>query len=160
MSDYPITQAVRALRQYKIDFAPTPYPYEEHGGTKRASQMLHVPEHIVIKTLVMQDENKKPLLVLMHGDCEVSTKQLARELGVKAVTPCDEKIAERLTGYKVGGISPFGVRAKMPVCVEATILELESIHINGGKRGFLVRIDPRDIEKAMAVRRVHVAIEP
>ncbi|HPQ67921.1 MAG TPA: aminoacyl-tRNA deacylase [bacterium] len=160
MSDYPITQAVRALRQYKIDFTPTPYPYEEHGGTRRASQMLHVPEHVVIKTLVMQDENKKPLLVLMHGDREVSTKQLARELGVKAVSPCEEKIAERLTGYKVGGISPFGVRAQMPVCAEATIFELEAIHINGGKRGFLVRIDPRDIEKAMTVRRVNVAVEP
>jgi len=156
--EYPVTQAVRTLREKKIAFTPHLYPFVEHGGTNHVAEHFHVPEHRVIKTLIMEDENRKAFIVLMHGDCEVSTKQLARELGMKRVDPCDERDAQRYTGYMVGGISPFGTRVKLPVHAEATIFELERIFINGGKRGFMVEIVPADLEKAFPVTRVHVAI--
>ncbi|HOW99359.1 MAG TPA: aminoacyl-tRNA deacylase [Deltaproteobacteria bacterium] len=158
--DYPITQAVRFLRANSIPFIPRLYPYEDHGGTGRASEMLEVPEHRVIKTLVMQSDEKNPFIVLMHGDREVSTRGLARRIGVKQVHPCDTKNAERLTGCQVGGISPFGTRTRLKVYVESTILELDRIYINCGKRGFLAEMDPRALEKALAPERVSVAIEP
>ena len=157
--DYPITQAVRWLRSKKVAFEPHLYQYEDHGGTRVAAESLHVPEHAVIKTLVMEDEQRKPLIVLMHGDCEVSTKQLARALNVKRITPCDPAIANKHTGYMVGGISPFGTRATLPVYVEATIFELDTLYINGGKRGFLVAITPEGLRAALPVQEVSVAIE-
>ena len=156
--DYPMTPAVRLLREKKVDFAPRLYAYEDHGGTTRAAAELNVSEHAVIKTLVMETEQRKPLMVLMHGDREVSTKQLARALGVKTISPCDAATAQRHTGYVVGGISPFGTRAKLPVYVERTILALPEIYINGGKRGFLIAINPHDLRSLLAVTEVDVAI--
>lgn len=156
--EYPVTTAVRMLRGKEIEFIAHLYPFIEHGGTHHVAKHFHIPEHRVIKTLIMEDEDHKPFIVLMHGDCEVSTKQLARELGVKRVESCSEKDAQRYTGYMVGGISPLGTRVKLPVHAEATIFELERIFINGGKRGFMVEIDPNDLDKAFPVRRVNVAI--
>lgn len=156
--DYPVTPAVRLLRQKKIAFEPHLYAWEEKGGTGRAAAELGVEEHSVIKTLLMQTDEKKALIVLMHGDREVSTKQLARALGVKQVTPCDVVTAQKLTGYMVGGISPFGTRATLPVCVEASIFNLPSIYINGGKRGFLISLDPQDLRAVLPVKDVQVAI--
>jgi Cys-tRNA(Pro) deacylase len=157
--EYPTTQAVRFLREKKIDYVHHLYSYVDHGGSRHVSETLHVPEHHVIKTLIMEIETRDPIIVLMHGDCEVSTKQLARELGVKRVSPCDETSAQRYTGYLVGGISPFGTRTKLPVYAEASIFDLERIFINGGKRGFIVELDPRDIEKTLNITKVHVAID-
>jgi Cys-tRNA(Pro) deacylase len=158
--DYPITRGVHWLRAQKIVFTPHLYPYEEHGGTARAAECLGVAEHSVVKTLVMENDAGKPLLVLMHGDCDVSTKNLARALKVKAIQPCSVEKAERVTGYTVGGISPFGTRQPLPVCVEKTILELERLFINGGKRGFLVEITPADLHKGLTLLPVEVAIHP
>jgi len=157
-ADFPTTQAVRFLEGRKIPFNPHLYPYEEHGGTKHAAECLHVPEHLVVKTLVMETDQRRPLLVLMHGDCEVSTKQLARILGMKRVTPCDMAVAEKHTGYQVGGISPFGTRVLLPVYAEKTIFELSRIYINGGKRGFLVEIDPLVLRTALDSIEVEVAL--
>ncbi|HEX8162032.1 MAG TPA: Cys-tRNA(Pro) deacylase [Pyrinomonadaceae bacterium] len=156
--DYPVTPAVRVLRERKVEFAPRLYDYEEHGGTRRSAAELGVDEHAVVKTLVMETEARKALIVLMHGDREVSTKQLARTLGVKSVQPCDPAGAQRHTGYLVGGTSPFGTRAKLPVYVERTIFELPKIYINGGKRGFLVEIEPRVLKELLPVEEVSVAI--
>jgi Cys-tRNA(Pro) deacylase len=156
--EIPATTAVRFLTTHAIPFEPLFYKYEEHGGTGRASSELHVPEHAVIKTLVFETDARKPLLVLMHGDCEVSTKQLARILDVKHVSPCDPATAHRHTGYMVGGISPFGTRSALPIYVEATILSLPTIYINGGKRGFLVAVNPRAVEEHLAITPVHAAI--
>ena len=158
LKHYPVTPAVRSLRAGSIDFIPHLYQYEEHGGTHQASSILGVPEHEVIKTLVMEVDSRWKLLVLMHGDREVSTKQLARELGVKRVSPCDPVSAEKHTGYKVGGISPFGTRKSLPVYVESSIMELDRIFINGGKRGFMIEIDPCDLEKIFPVKKVNVAV--
>jgi Cys-tRNA(Pro) deacylase len=159
-ADYPSTPAVHFLRGKKITFVPHLYPYEEHGGTGRAAAMLGVDEHAVVKTLVMQTDPRHALLVLMHGDREVSTKELARALGVKHVEPADVDVAQKHTGYLVGGISPFGTRSPMPVYVEETVLELPRIYINGGRRGFLVEVDPRDVQAALGAQPVRVAIEP
>lgn len=156
--DYPKTNAIRCLLEHGIEFEPFFYQYEERGGTRVSSRELGVHEHSVVKTLVMETDAKEPLLVLMHGDCEVSTKQLARILGVKSVSPCDPKVAQRHSGYVVGGTSPFGTKHRMPAYCEAGILDLEHIYINGGARGFLVRIRPRDLAKALDVTAVHVAI--
>jgi Cys-tRNA(Pro) deacylase len=156
--DYPVTQGVRFLRDKKIAFLPHLYDYREHGGTARASQLLEVPEELVVKTLVMETNASRPLVILMHGNHEVSTKQLARVLGVRSVAPCDVTRTEKLTGYSVGGISPFGTRQKMPVYVEKTILDLPRIFINGGKRGFLVEVDPRQAQAALEAVPVEVAI--
>jgi Cys-tRNA(Pro) deacylase len=157
-ADYPVTQAVRALRDKKVEFTPHLYDYEEKGGTRRSSAELGVDEHAVVKTLVMEDESRKPLIVLMHGDREVSTKQLARTLGVKSIQPCDPNVAQKHTGYLVGGTSPFGTRAKLPVYVEKTIFDLPRIYINGGKRGFLVSLDPKILCEVLPVTDVEVAI--
>ncbi|WKB54316.1 Cys-tRNA(Pro) deacylase [Eleftheria terrae] len=139
------TPATTFLRQHGVVFEPHLYAYEEHGGTKVSARELGVDEHLVIKTLVMEDERKQPLIVLMHGDMTVSTKQLAREAKVKAIQPCQPEVAQRHTGYQVGGTSPFGTRKAMPVFMEASIAALERIYINGGRRGFLVSMDPREV---------------
>src|ERR1044072_4081837 len=157
-ADYPVTQAVRLLRDKKIDFTPHLYDYEEKGGTRRSAEELGVDEHAVVKTLVMEDESRKPLIVLMHGDREVSTKQLARTLGVKSVQPCDPNTAQKHTGYLVGGTSPFGTRMTLSVYVEQTIFDLPKIYINGGKRGFLVAIEPKVLRDVLPVTEVEVGI--
>lgn len=156
--DIPVTSAVRVLTANSIPFEPHFYAYEEHGGTARAASELQIEEHSVVKTLVFENDARKPLLVLMHGDCEVSAKQLARILGVKHVSPCDPPSAQRHTGYTVGGISPFGTRIALPVYVETTILSLPRAYINGGKRGFLVSVNPQVLERILPVTRVDVAI--
>ena len=156
--DYPITAAVRLLRQKKIPLEPHLYAYKERGGTAHSAAELRVPEHSVIKTLVMETDNREPLLVLMHGDCEVSTKTLARALGVKSVSPCEAGVAQKHTGYVVGGTSPFGTRRTMPVYVERTVFDLGKICINGGKRGFLVSIEPAALRTLLPVTEVEVAI--
>jgi len=158
LRDYPKTNAIRCLLAHGIEFEIFSYKYEERGGTRVSSRELGVDEHIVIKTLVMETDAKEPLIVLMYGDREVSTKQLARFLGVKAVRPCDPKVANRHSGYLVGGTSPLGTKRRMPIYCEAGILELDKIYINGGARGLLVRIDPKDLSKALNVIPVRVAI--
>jgi Cys-tRNA(Pro) deacylase len=154
----PITQAVRMLKQNRADFILRTYKYEEKGGTPVASRELGVDEHQVIKTLVMEDDRKNPLLVLMHGDHQVSTKNLARVLGVKSVEPCDPETAHRHTGYVVGGTSPFGTRKTLKVYVEASILDLPKIYINAGKRGLLAEMSPHDLNKVLNPIPVNVAI--
>src|SRR5689334_12623394 len=139
-SDIPITQAVRFLREKKIDFTPHLYDYVEKGGTRESAKQLGVDEHAVVKTLVFETNEKKPLLVLMHGDREVSTKNLARFLNVKSVEPASPEKAAKWTGYMFGGTSPFGTKTTMPVYAEASIFDIDRIYINGGKRGFLVEI--------------------
>ena len=153
----PVTPAVRCLREHGIAYEPRPYAYVEKGGTRRSAVELGVDEHAVIKTLVMETDARRPLLVLMHGDREVSTRQLARAIGARAVTPCSEAAAHRLTGYQVGGISPFGTRTPLPVYAERTIFDLPRICINGGRRGLLVELAPGDLEKALAITRVDAA---
>lgn len=155
---FPVTLAVRELEKEGVSFGRHLYEYEEKGGTAVSSRELGVDEHIVIKTLVMETETKAPLIVLMHGDLKVSTKQLARELGVKTIQPCTPEVAHRHTGYMVGGTSPFGVRKKMPIYVEETILDLEKIYINGGKRGYLVSLSPQDLVRVLKPQTVHVGI--
>ena len=157
--DYPVTPAVRVLREKKVAFEPRLYDYVEHGGTRHSAEALGVDEHSVVKTLVMETDAHKPLIVLMHGDREVSTKQLARVVGVKSVHPRDFAQAQKHTGYLVGGTSPFGTRAHLPVYVERTIFELPVIYVNGGKRGFLVEIVPRVLRDVLKVEEVEVAIE-
>ncbi len=157
---YPATPAVRLLREKNIAFAPHLYRYEEHGGTAHAAAELNVAEHTVIKTLVMETDARAPLIVLMHGDCEVSTKELARVHKAKSVLPCAAATAQRLTGYVVGGMSPFGTRTHfLPVYVEHTIFDLFSVYINGGKRGFLISIEPNDLRALLTLKEVQVAIK-
>jgi Cys-tRNA(Pro) deacylase len=153
------TPATTFLRQQQVPFSSHAYQYEEHGGTSVSSRELNVPEHAVVKTLVMEDENAKPLIVLMHGDRKVSTKELARQAGMKKVAPCKPEVAERHTGYKVGGTSPFGTKKKLPVFVEKTILDLSLIYVNGGRRGFLVGIHPHDLLRVLQPMQVSVALE-
>ncbi|AEF93276.1 ybaK/ebsC protein [Desulfotomaculum nigrificans CO-1-SRB] len=155
---FPVTPAIRMLRKEKVEFTPYLYEYEERGGTAVSSRALGVDEHLMIKTLIMEDENKNPLVVLMHGDLEVSTKSLARFLGVKSISPCSPDIAAKHSGYLVGGTSPFGTRKTMPVYMEETILDLPQIYINGGKRGFLVSIDPRELVRVLKPTLVRVGI--
>jgi Cys-tRNA(Pro) deacylase len=157
--DYPITPAVRLFREKKVEFEPHLYDYEEHGGTRHSAELLGVDEHTVVKTLVMETDAHKPLIVLMHGDREVSTKNLARHLDVKSVHPCDFAQAQKHTGYLVGGTSPFGTRIHMHVYAERTIFELPKIYINGGKRGFLVSIDPKVLREVLHAEEVEVAID-
>ncbi|MBE9609828.1 aminoacyl-tRNA deacylase [Chitinilyticum piscinae] len=154
---FPVTAAVRVLRAAGVEFGQHLYEYEEKGGTAVSSRELGVDEHAVIKTLVMEDERRQPLLVLMHGDCEVSTKNLARLLGVKTIVPCSPEVAGRHSGYMVGGTSPFGVRRAMPVYVESTVLDLPQIYINGGKRGFLVSMRPDVLVRVLGAQAVNVA---
>ncbi len=156
---YPVTAAVRLLREKKIAFTPHLYAYKDHGGTTRAALELNVSEHNIIKTLLMETDARAPLIVLMHGDCEVSAKELARALKVKSLLPCAAATAQRLTGYVVGGISPFGTRTPLPVYVERTIFELPVIYINGGKRGFLISIGPNHLRALLPVEEVHIALK-
>ena len=146
------------MREKKVAFRQLLYRYQEHGGTGVGAVELGYAEHILIKTLVMQTDTNDGLLVLMHGDCEVSTRSLARFIRVKSVEPCDEKTAGRLTGYLFGGTSPFGTRTSLPVYVEKTVFDLRAILINGGKRGFLVEIAPHVLKEILPVREVEVAI--
>lgn len=155
---FPVTPAIRFLRDRKILFSEHLYAYEERGGTAVSARELGVAEHAVVKTLVMEDDAGKPLLILMHGDREVSIKELARVLGARSVRPCTPDAANRHTGYLVGGTSPFGTKKPLPVCMERGILALEKIYINGGKRGFLVGIDPREVEKLLGATLVEVGI--
>jgi Cys-tRNA(Pro) deacylase len=158
MSDVPVTPAVRFLRERKLEFVPRLYKYVEKGGTSESARQLGVDEHAVVKTLVFETNEGRALIVLMHGDKEVSTKNLARHLGVKSVVPVTPEKALRITGYLVGGTSPFGTKSKIPVFVERTIFELERIYINGGKRGFLVEIEPAVLEEALSVEKVSVGV--
>jgi len=156
--DYPITPAIRFLRAKKVDFTPRLYDYVEKGGTAESAKQLGVDEHAVVKTLIFEANEKKPLVVLMHGDKLVSTKNLARHIGVKSIEPATPDRASKHTGYLVGGTSPFGTRTAMPVYVEASILDLDKIYINGGKRGFLVEIEPGELKRVLSVEEVEVAI--
>lgn len=153
------TPATAFLKKHGVAFTEHSYEYEERGGTRASSEKLGVPEHVIVKTLVMEDEGKKPLVVLMHGDREVSTKNLARQTGRKRVEPCKPEVAERHSGYQVGGTSPFGTRKAMPVYVERTVLEHDRIYINGGRRGFLVALDPKELTRLVAAEPVDVALE-
>ena len=152
------TPAVHALRRHGLVFSEHEYRYELRGGTTVSARELGVPEHHVVKTLVMEDDAKQPLIILMHGDREVSTKQLARQIGTKTVKPCAPEVAERHTGYQVGGTSPFGTRKALPIYVERSILGLDHIYLNGGRRGFLVRLDPRLAAAALDATPVDVAV--
>lgn len=145
----PVTAAVRALREHGIAFTHHPYEYEARGGTAVSARELGVSEHAVIKTLVMEDEDKRPLIVLMHGDREVSTKNLARLLGVKTITPCEPAVADRHSGYQVGGTSPFGTRRAMPVYLQRTVADLPYLYVNGGRRGYLVGMAPADLIRVL-----------
>lgn len=153
----PTTQATMFLKANKVAFTDHLYAYEEHGGTGVSARELGVDEHAVIKTLVMENELKKPLIVLMHGDRKVSTKELARQIGCKKVDPCKPEVANKHSGYLVGGTSPFGTKVKMPVYVERSILDLDRIYINGGRRGYLVGIDPKELGRVMGIKLVEVA---
>jgi Cys-tRNA(Pro) deacylase len=155
----PETPATDFLRRHHIAHSDHLYQYEEHGGTRVSSRELNVPEHAVVKTLVMEDENAKPLIVLMHGDRKVSTKELARQIGCKKVSPCKPEDAHRHTGYLVGGCSPFGTRKKLPVYVEKSILDLPLIYINGGRRGYLVGVHPHDILRLLMPTVVEAALK-
>ena len=154
----PVTPAIRLFKQSKVNFTPHLYNYEERGGTAVSARELGVDEHHVIKTLVMEDEQRKPLIILMHGDLEVSTKELARTVGVKTITPCNSETALKHTGYQVGGTSPFATRKEMPVYMEETIVALSLVYINGGKRGFLVSMTPQSIIDLLKPAVVKVGI--
>ncbi|MBJ6802518.1 Cys-tRNA(Pro) deacylase [Geomonas propionica] len=154
----PVTAAVRVLRQAGVAFGEHPYQYEEKGGTAVSARELGVDEHSVIKTLIMEDETRAPLVVLMHGDLQVSTKELARAIGVKSVAPCTPDTANRHSGYMVGGTSPFGTRKQMPVYIEESILALPLIYINGGSRGFLVSLSPSELQRVLKPVPVQVGI--
>jgi Cys-tRNA(Pro) deacylase len=153
------TPATQFLRKHGVAFSEHPYAYEEHGGTAVSARELGVDEHAVVKTLVMQDEGAKPLIVLMHGDRKVSTKNLARQIGCKSVEPCKPEVANRHSGFLVGGTSPFGTRKAMPVYVEQTILDLAKIYINGGRRGYLVGIDPKVLTSVLPAKAVSCSLE-
>jgi Cys-tRNA(Pro) deacylase len=153
------TPATAWLRERGVTFSEHVYEYVEHGGTAESARQLALDEHAVVKTLVMQDDDGEPLIVLMHGDCTVSTKNLARQTGRKRIEPCRPEVAQRFTGYLVGGTSPFGTRRSMPVYVERSVLELPVIHINGGRRGFLLGIAPRVLSDLLAAVVVDCALQ-
>ena len=159
MAGVPATPEIHFLKQHGVPFTEHPYRYEARGGTAVSSRELGVDEHHVIKTLVMEDERKQPLIVLMHGDREVSTKNLARQIGAKTVTPCAPEVAQKHTGYLVGGTSPFGTRKAMPVYLERSIADLDRIYINGGARGFLVSLSPRDLARVLSPALVDAAVD-
>jgi len=152
--------AIPVLKKHQVNFTEHEYRYEDKGGTAVSSRELGVDEHTVIKTLVMEDENKRPLIVLMHGDCEVSTKNLARQIGCKIVTPCNPVVAQKHSGYMVGGTSPFGTRKPLPIFMERTIADLQRVYVNGGRRGFLVSLTPSDLMRILAPTLVDVATAP
>jgi len=152
------TPATQLLRTHKVAFTEHPYEYVEHGGAQRGAEMLGLDPFTVIKTLVMQDQDARPLIVLMHGNRTVSTKNLARQIGAKSVEPCKPEVAQRHSGYMVGGTSPFGTRREMPVYVEATVLELQKIVLNGGRRGYLIGIDPQVCVALLGAKPVQCAL--
>jgi len=156
-TDYPVTMAVRSLRQHQVEFTPHLYTWEAHGGTAASARHLGVDEHLVIKTLIFEDDAKKPLCILMHGDREVSAKNLARQIGRKSVAPCAPDVADRHSGYQVGGTSPFGLKRAMTIYCEKGIVDLPRIYINGGARGFLVGVDPRELLRVLKPTLVEVA---
>jgi len=153
------TPATALLRKLGVAFSEHPYDYEDHGGTGVSARELGVPEHAVVKTLVMQDDSGHALIVLMHGDCKVSTKNLARQIGCKSVEPCKPEVAQRHSGYQIGGTSPFATRKVLPVYVEEGILALDKIYINGGRRGFLIGIAPAVLTQVVAAIAVHCALD-
>ena len=155
----PETQATKFLKAHRVPFSSHLYAYEEHGGTRVSARELNVDEHAVVKTLVFEDENARPLIVLMHGDCKVSTRELARQIGCKKVEPCTPEAANRHTGYLVGGTSPFGTKKQIPVYLEKTILDLPLIYINGGRRGYLVGVHPHDILRVLQPKIVECALK-
>lgn len=156
--DIPVTLAIRQLKEKNISFEPFQFRYEEKGGTRHTAEELKVDENTVVKTLVFEDENGNGLIVLMHGDMEVSTKELARHIGVKTITPCSQQKALKLTGYQFGGTSPFGTRTVLPVYAEETIFLLNRIYINGGKQGFILGMNPEDLRSVLELTEVNVAI--
>jgi Cys-tRNA(Pro) deacylase len=158
MGKAPSTPATRLLREKGVAYTEHPYRYEERGGTRVSARELGVDEHAVVKTLVMEDESSAPLVVLMHGDREVSTKALARQLGRREIRICKPEVANRHSGYQVGGTSPLGTRKPMPVYVERTILDLPTVYVNGGSRGFLVGVSPKDLAALLSPTLVDVAI--
>jgi Cys-tRNA(Pro) deacylase len=158
VAKHPVTMAIRALRSANVAFEPHMYAWQPHGGTKASSEALGVDEHAVVKTLIFENEAKQPLCILMHGDREVSTKNLARAIGTKTVQPCAPEVADRHSGYQVGGTSPFGLRRAMPIYMQQTILDLPRIYINGGARGFLVALDPKDAQRVLQPTLVDVAV--
>jgi Cys-tRNA(Pro) deacylase len=153
-----MTPATAFLKAREVAFTEHLYEYVEHGGTEVPARALGVPEHAIVKTLVMEDEARKPLIVLMHGDRKVSTKNLARQAGRKAVEPCKPEAAQRHTGFQVGGTSPFGTKKPLPVYVERSILELEEIYINGGRRGLLVKLKTAELARVLSISPVDVAL--
>ena len=155
----PVTAATRFLHGQNIAFSCHLYLYEEHGGTAHSAHCLGVDEHCVIKTLIMEDDRRQPLIVLMHGDRRVSVRELARQRGARSIIPCDPAVANRHSGYLVGGTSPFGTRRQMPVYIEESILELPRIAINGGRRGYLVAIEPQVCVRLLGAQPVRCAIE-
>ena len=157
---FPVTAAIRFLRENEVEFVERSYQYEEGGGTRTSAQALGVDEHFVIKTLVMEDDQKRPLIILMHGDREVSTKALARFIEVKLINPCTPEIALKHTGYMVGGISPFGTKKPFPIYHEETILSLPKIFINAGRRGLLAEMSPLDLVRVLKPTPVRVAVMP
>ena len=159
MTGVSATPAIHQLKQHRVPFTEHEYSYEERGGTAVSSRELGVDEHIVIKTLVMEDDRKQPLIVLMHGDKDVSTKNLARQIGCKSVSPCVPEVAQKHSGYLVGGTSPFGTRKPMPVYLERSIADLDRIYINGGRRGFLVSLAPTDLIRVLSPTLVDAALE-
>ena len=159
MAGVSATPAIHLLKQHQVPFTEHEYRYEERGGTAVSSRELGVDEHLVIKTLVMEDERKQPLIVLMHGDKEVSTKNLARQIGRKTVAPCAPDVAQKHTGYLVGGTSPFGTRKEMPVFLERSIADLDRIYVNGGRRGFLIALAPPDLMRVLSPTLVDAALQ-
>jgi Cys-tRNA(Pro) deacylase len=157
-TDHPVTMAVRVLRRENVRYTPHLYTWEPHGGTRASAEHLGVDEHCVVKTLIFQDDARKPLCILMHGDREVSAKNLARHIGTKTVAPCAPEVADRHSGYQVGGTSPFGLKRAMPVYCEKGIAELPRLYINGGARGFLVGISAADLLRVLQPELVSVAI--
>jgi Cys-tRNA(Pro) deacylase len=155
--NYPITPAIRVLREKKVEFEPHVFEYVEKGGTRHSAELLKVDEHAVIKTLIFETSERKPLVVLQHGDFEVSTKKLARILNFKTVAAIAAEKANKLTGYLVGGTSPFGTKTTMPIYAEKTIFDLAKIYVNGGKRGFLISINPHVFEEILEITKVEVA---
>ena len=153
------TPATQLLKKKGIPFSEHPYDYVDHGGAGEAARQLRLDPHQVAKTLIMEDEHARPLIVVMHGDCEVSTKNLARQAGVKKIAPCSPETAQKHSGYLVGGTSPFATRKRMPVWYEDTLMAYPEIYVNGGRRGYLIRIAPDVLSRALGARPVHVALE-
>lgn len=158
MAKAPSTNATRLLKARGVACTEHLYRYEDHGGTRVSARELGVDEHAVVKTLVFEDDARQPFVILMHGDLEVSAKELARQIGARSVQPCRPEVADRHSGYQVGGTSPFGTRKAMPVYVEASILDLPRLYINGGSRGFLLGLDPKDLARALDFTPVHAAV--